>query len=347
MMSKKLRVLNAINKVSQDILPTQIDYTPEMKTKIMGLLKISGTLIDKELDNHIKYFLFDDRTSLDKATGIEYDIWGVGWDTVLTEGYHFRHHPLLDSDNLLKYKFPEPHDRLISTLKEVEDETKKEYYILFDQGWTLFERCWLLRGYENTLTDFYCREKEINYLLDGITDFHIGMAEKVINTTVADGVYTGDDFGTQRGMMMSPETWRKFFKKRYKKIWEIYKKNNLSVFHHSCGNILAILPDLIEIGLDVLTPVQPEAMDVSMLSEKFGKYLTFFGGISTQKTLPFGSPADVRNEVIDRIEVLGRNCGYIISPSHEVTSDCTPENFLALLDTFKDYKEGKGKINNI
>jgi uroporphyrinogen decarboxylase len=345
MINRKERVLNAINKVKQDILPTQIDYTPEMKKRIRGFLKITGTLVDEELDNHIKYFLFDDKTTIDKVNGIRYDIWGVGWDTTLTEGYHIRHHPLSESDDLLKYKFPEPKDDLISDLKRIETGVKKEYFILFDQGWTLFERSWLLRGYENTLTDFYCREKEINYLLDGITDFHIGMAEKIINTTAADGVYTGDDFGTQRGLMISPETWRKFFKKRYKKIWEIYKKNKLSVFHHSCGNIIAIIPDLIEIGLDVLSPIQPEAMDINLLSEKFGEHLTFFGGISTQKTLPFGSPSDVRKEIIDRIKVLGRNCGYIISPSHEITSDCRTENFLKLLDTFRDYKEGK--INNI
>ena len=344
-MSKKERVLNAINKVSQDILPTQIDYTPEMKKRIRGLLKISENLVDKELDNHIKYFSFDDKAVVDKVNGIQYDIWGVGWDTVLTEGFHIRYHPLFESDNLSKYKFPEPEDKLLSGLKKLKSEVRKDYFILFDQGWTLFERSWLLRGYENTLTDFYGREKEINYLLDGITDFQVEMAKKIINTGAVDGVYTGDDFGTQRSLVMSPEIWRKFFKKRYKKIWEIYKKNNLSIFHHSCGNIFAIIPDLIEIGLDVLSPIQPEAMNLSLLSEKFGKYLTFFGGISTQKTLPFGTPQDVRKEIIDRIKVLGRNCGYIISPSHEITSDCRPENFLTLLYTFRDYNEGK--INNI
>jgi uroporphyrinogen decarboxylase len=345
MMGKKERVLNAINKVRQDILPTQIDYTPEMKKRIRGLLKISETLVDKELGNHIRYFSFDDKAVVDKVNGIQYDIWGVGWDTILTEGFHVRYHPLFESDNLSKYKFPEPEDKLLSGLRKIESEVRKDYFILFDQGWTLFERSWLLRGYENTLTDFYSREKEINYLLDGITDFQVEMAKKIISTGAVDGVYTGDDFGTQRDLMISPETWRKFFKKRYKKIWEIYKKNNLYVFHHSCGNIFAIIPDLIEIGLDVLSPIQPEAMNLGLLSEKFGKYLTFFGGISTQKTLPFGTSYDVRNEIIDRIKVLGRNCGYIISPSHEITSDCKPENFLTLLHTFRDYKEGK--ISNI
>ena len=134
---------------------------------------------------------------------------------------------------------------------------------------------------------------------------------------------------------------RTLFKKRYKKIWGIYKENNIPVFHHSCGNIYKIIPDLIEIGLDVLTPIQPEAMDPGLLSRKFGKSLTFFGGISTQKTLPFGDPGDVRKEIIERIKVLGAGNGYIISPSHEVTSDCKDENFLMLLSTLSDYREGR------
>ena len=142
---------------------------------------------------------------------------------------------------------------------------------------------------------------------------------------------------------MSPEMFRKFFKKRYKKMWEVYKDKNLPIFHHSCGNIIKIISDLIEIGLDVLNPIQPEAMSPDELSKKFGRRLSFFGGISTQKTLPFGTPQDVKNEVINRIKVLGKNNGYIISPSHEVTSDCKDENFIMLIKILEDYK--KGKIN--
>ncbi|MCL5770965.1 MAG: hypothetical protein M1479_01630 [Actinobacteria bacterium] len=144
---------------------------------------------------------------------------------------------------------------------------------------------------------------------------------------------------------MSPEIWRKFFKNRYKKIWGIYKENNLPVMHHSCGNIIEIIPDLIEIGLDVLTPIQPEAMSPEFLSKQFGQKLSFLGGISTQKTLPFGTPLEVKNEIIERIKVLGKYGGYIISPSHEVTSDCKEENFLIMLKTFEEYRSGKLKIS--
>ena len=337
---RKKKVLNAINRISQDVLPTQIDYTPEMKEKIKKLLNIEDMEIDERLGNHIKYLPLNDIVKISKEDGIKYDIWGVGWDLILTEGFNIRHHPLLGCDNLMEYKFPEPEDKLLTIMKEIGKREKSNYFLLSLQDWTLFERSWLLRGYKNVLMDFYDREKEINYLLDGITEFHIEMSKRIIKLEIVDGLYTGDDFGTQRGMVMSPETWRKFFKERYKKIWRIYKDKNLPVFHHSCGNIIEIIPDLIEIGLDVITPVQPEAMDSEKLSEEFGEKLSFLGGISTQNTLPFGTPQDVRNEVIDRIRVLGKNNGYIISPSHEVTSDCKPENFRMLISTLGEYKRG-------
>jgi uroporphyrinogen decarboxylase len=339
-MKKKIKILNAVNRNSQDILPNQIDCTPEMKDKVKKLLNIEEDQIDERLDNHIKYLFLDDKVRTDKEKGIQYDVWGVGWDLTLTEGFHIRHHPLIGSQDLKEYIFPNPEEKLVSSVATVDPEEKINYFMLFDQGFTLFERSWLLRGYENVLTDFYYREKEINYLLDGITEFNIEMAKKVIKTGNIDGVYTGDDFGTQRGLVMSPETWRKFFKDRYKKLWEVYKAEGLPVFHHSCGNLAGIIPDLIEIGLDVLSPIQPEAMDPVWLSERFGRQLTFFGGISTQKTLPFGTPEDVRREITDRIAVLGKYQGYIISPSHEVTSDCTDENFQMLLSTLRDYRGG-------
>jgi uroporphyrinogen decarboxylase len=283
----------------------------------------------------------NDKTKIDKEKGIQYDIWGVGWGQVLTEVFHIRYHPLINSDDIKKYKFPEVEDKLLTIMREIGEKERDNYFLLSLQDWTLFERLWLLKGFENTLMDLYSNEKEINYLLDGITEFHIEMSKRIIKLEIVDGLYTGDDFGTQRGMVMSPETWRKFFKERYKKIWRIYKDKNLPVFHHSCGNIIEILPVLIEIGLDVITPVQPEALDPVKLSEGFGEKLSFLGGISTQNVLPFGTPQDVRNEVIDRIRVLGRNNGYIISPSHEVTSDCKPENFRMLISTLGEYKRGE------
>jgi len=339
-LNKKEAVYRSIKHISQDKFPTQVDYTPEMKQKIKTLLDIDDNQVDNTLDNHIKYLPLNDKVVVDEINGIEYDIWGVGWDLVLTEGFHIRHHPLIDSDDLTKFKISEPDDYLFEKMIDIGGKEKSEYFLLSLQDWTLFERCWLLRGFENALTDLYFRKKEINYLLDGITEFQVEVSKKVVRLGIVDGLRTGDDVGTQIGLLMSPDVWREFFKKRLKRIWEVYTDVNLPVFHHSCGNIMEIIPDLIDIGLSVLTPIQPEAMNPLELSKRFGKKITFFGGISTQRTLPFGTPIDVRNEILDRIKILGEYNGYIIAPSHEITSDCKDENFLMLISTLKEYKNG-------
>lgn len=337
---KREKVINAVKRTYQKILPSQIDYTPEMKEKIKVILNVSEDKVDERFDNHIKYLPLNDIVEMDKSTCIKYDIWGIGWDLVLTEGFHIRHFPLANSENYLEYKFPEPSDNLLSIIKEDAPKFKKDFFILSLQDFTLFERMWCLVGYEDALMGLYYRKKEIDYLLEGITEFNVEMSKKVLRLGLVDGLRTGDDLGSQKEMLVSPEMFKKFFKKRYKKMWEVYKNKKLPIFHHSCGNIFGIIPDLIEIGLDVLTPVQPEAMDPKKLSIEFGKNLSFMGGISTQSTLPFRTPQEVRKEVINRIKVLGRNNGYIISPSHEVTSDCRDENFIMLIRTLEDYKEG-------
>ncbi len=338
--NKKNKILKSIKMIKQDCFPTQIDATPEMLEKIMTFLNTDKSHLDERLDNHIKYVFLDDKVRSDNKNGIQYDVWGVGWDLVQTEGFHIRHHPLLDCEDLKKFKFPEPDDSLFYSINRLDEKLRDKYFILFDQGFTLFERLWLLRGFENTLSDLYFRKSEMDYLLDGITEYHIEIADRIIRLGRVDGAYTGDDFGTQRGMLISPDMWKKFFKKRYKRLWEKYKSYNLPVFHHSCGNIMDIIPDLIEIGLNVLTPIQPEAMNISELSGRFGRHLSFLGGISTQTTLPYGSPDQVKKAIIESINILGQYDGYIISPAHEMTSDCPEKNFLALHKTLNDYKKG-------
>jgi uroporphyrinogen decarboxylase len=342
--NKKTKVMKSVNRIGQDYLPTQIDATPEMLEKIKRTLNIEQCSIDQKLDNHIKYVFLDDKVRIDKENGIQYDNWGVGWDLVLTEGFHIRNHPLLDWENLMKYRFPAATDNLFSSIHSLPKNIRNEYFILFDQGWTLFERLWLLRGFENTLVDLYCRKREMEYLLDGITEYNIEIAKKISKIGYIDGAYTGDDFGTQRGMILSPDMWKKFFKKRYKNLWEVYRSNHKTVFHHSCGNIIDIIPQLIDLGLNVLTPIQPEAMDISELSRKYGSQLSFLGGISTQSTLPYGTPENVKKEVAESIKILGKHNGYIISPAHEITSDCPEKNFLALNQALSDYRSGEFNI---
>jgi len=333
----KQRVIRSVKRDELDRFPTQLTFTPEMSRIIARHLKMSEDELERRLDNHIIAVPPDDTVRIDKEKGIRYDHWGIGWDTKLTEGFLIRVRPLEKSATLNGYNFPNPKEpRLFNSLKKIIEKYGDEYFVLLDQGWTLFERAHCLRGFENILMDFTLHKKFVEKLLDKITEYVISMAEEAIKLGV-DGGYTGDDFGGQNGLLFSPELWRKLFKPRYKEIWGVFKKANLPVFHHSCGDVRVILPDMLEIGLDVLNPVQPQAMPIEELAREYGKDLTFWGGISTQKTLPFGTKKQVEEEVSKCIRILGKNNGYIIGPSHDMTSDIPLENFDTLLNAIEKY----------
>ena len=149
----------------------------------------------------------------------------------------------------------------------------------------------------------------------------------------------GDDFATQRGLMISPSDWRRFLKPRFARLFELAKARGKHVWFHSCGNIAAILPDLIDIGADVWETVQLHTLPFTPreLKRRFGRHLAFFGGVSTQR-LPFATPEQVRREVRRCIEALGEGGGYICGPDHHVKPDVPPENVVALFDEARSFR---------
>jgi uroporphyrinogen-III decarboxylase len=150
-----------------------------------------------------------------------------------------------------------------------------------------------------------------------------------------DMIWTGDDVGMQTGMLISPRVWRKFLKPRMAGFIASLRDINplVKVAYHSDGNISAIIPDLIEIGLDVLNPIQPACMDPARLKQTYGDRLCFWGSLDEQHTLPFGSPSDVRQEVLTRLHTIGKHAGLILGPTHHVQLDTPLENFWAMVNT--------------
>jgi uroporphyrinogen decarboxylase len=150
----------------------------------------------------------------------------------------------------------------------------------------------------------------------------------------------GDDFAGQRGILISPEMWRRFFKSAYAKLFEQAKKHGLYIWFHCCGTFRQVMPDLIDMGLDVWETVQLHlpGNDPAELKREYGQHITFAGGINTQSTLPFGTPEDVRAEVRERIRVLGQGGGYICGPDHTVRPEVPVENVAALFDEVRRYR---------
>jgi uroporphyrinogen decarboxylase len=146
----------------------------------------------------------------------------------------------------------------------------------------------------------------------------------------------GDDYGTQKGLIMSPACWREFIKPRLGAMCRRVKTAGKFVFLHSCGNVRGLLPDLIECGVDVLNPFQPEVMDLADVKREFGDRLTFYGGISTQRTLPLGTPEQTREEVRRLSSVIGRGGGYIVAPAHAIPADARPENVAAMIESVSE-----------
>jgi len=152
-----------------------------------------------------------------------------------------------------------------------------------------------------------------------------------------DGFYFGDDYGQQTGMIMSPEHWRRFIRPGLETMFARVKNAGKLVFLHSCGNISGVLGDLVDIGLDVYQTVQPEVYDLAELKHTYGRDLSFWGAISTQRLLPFASPTEVVEKATEIIGVMHEGGGYIAAPTHQVPADVPPENVEALVTLFKSY----------
>ena len=174
-------------------------------------------------------------------------------------------------------------------------------------------------------------------VLDLPYQYHLTAAKRLVEMGV-DMVWLGDDVGSQHEMLISPRMWRKFFKWRMADMIQELKAINpdLKVAYHSDGDIRRIIPELIEIGLDVLNPVQPASMDPAEIKNQYGDRLCFWGTIDEQQTLPFGSPEDVRAEVLERLRTVGQGGGLILAPTHHVQLDTPLENFRAMVDTIQN-----------
>ncbi len=205
---------------------------------------------------------------------------------------------------------------------------------------SVFENAWLLRGLEQLLVDFVENKEFAESLLDRITEFQVDNCRYLANCD-SDVLVTGDDVGTQRGMMMSPAMWRRWLKPRLAKIIAAAReqKRDIRIFYHSDGDIRDIIPELIEIGVDVLNPVQPECMDPVEIRRLYGKKLAFWGTIGTQTTFPFGSPAEVKRVVSERIATVGRGGGLLLAPTHVLEPEVPWENVLAFFEAIEDEAE--------
>ena len=198
-----------------------------------------------------------------------------------------------------------------------------------------------LFGMEEAMRRMVIEPRLFEAALEHVTEHTLAYLERLLDACgqALPILCLGDDFATQRGMMLSPELWRRILKPRYARLFELGKRRGKFIWFHSCGDITAVLPDLIEIGVDVWETVQLHTLPISpeALKREYGQHLTFFGGVNTQR-LPFITPEEVRAEVQRCIGVLGRGGGYICGPDHHIKPDVPPQNAVALFDAARTYR---------
>lgn len=267
----------------------------------------------------------------------EVDEWGVRWRGGSL--HHFAHieSPLRgveDPERLRRYPWPDlDQEYRWRDLAGRVAELQAHGVAVAAFAGSVFEQAWYLRGMDDLMADMLTRAGIAHEFLDRLAFFQRLSAQRFARAGV-DILITGDDVAGQRGLLMKAETWRTFLKPRLAATAKAVKAINpeCRIFYHSDGNIEALIPDLIEAGVDILNPIQPECMDPSAVKRKYGAQLSFWGAVSVQRTMPFGTPEDVRREVRRRIAEMGGGGGYILAPAHVLSPEVPWENIVAFFE---------------
>ncbi|KLU62908.1 uroporphyrinogen decarboxylase [Peptococcaceae bacterium CEB3] len=245
------------------------------------------------------------------------------------------------TDELDQYQLPDPlAPGRFDLAEKMVSKYKGQYAIVGDLEATVFELSWNLVGLEKFLMDLTMGEDYITELLKRVAAYNTAIGVRLIELG-ADVLWLGDDFGTQQGMMISPDLYRHVFKPLQRNVIAAFKGVNpqVKIAYHSCGSIVPIIDDLIEIGVEILNPVQPQAkgMDLGVFKQKYGDRIAFMGGVDVQGVLPNGTPEEVASEVKKRIAAAGRGGGYVLAPAHNIQPDTSIENIYAMYDAVREY----------
>jgi uroporphyrinogen decarboxylase len=299
-------------------------------------------------------------TSLDRSTpnrmwrqldpdGSNFDIWGVHRHKVSNEFGAYEELascPLQGAEtlsDLRSFPWPEPDWWDFSPLPEIVRllDTLEPYHLRFRIG-SVFEIAWQLRGMQQFLVDLVSNPEMPRYIMARLTDIHVENTRRVLKLLGdrLDMVYLYDDVGTQNSLMISPRTWRAELKPHYATLAQLAHSRGVKVMYHCDGAIVRLIPELIEVGIDVLNPIQPgvPGMDRRHLKAEFGDRLAFHGGIDIVKILPHGTPEEVMTAVRECVDVLGEKGGYVLCSAHHIQADTPIANIVALYDVSLRYR---------
>ncbi len=340
-MNSRERTWMALNHEQPDRPPVSATYTPEIAALLRSVygrpeedlgFVMGNDLIKTTVGIELSYHLSNDPVYTCPFGVTFRNVKNfAGAYTEIVDGT-LRDDP--DGAKLASYHLPDPDDAAwYQPVKAAVKRYGREKFIIGSCQCSIFETSWYLHGLEDTLCDMITDEEYAGALFDKVMHFPLRAGLNLIDSGV-DMVWLGDDVATQRGMLISLDLWRKLLKPRYAAIFAALRERrpNIAIAYHSCGNCEEILDDMVEIGLDVLNPIQPLSMDPVHIKRHYGKRLTLFGAIDVQKLLPFGAPEEIRLAVRDAKSALGEGGGYILSPAHHIQSDTSLDNIRAFYE---------------
>lgn len=326
-MNDRNLVIDTLQHRQREAVPYQLDLTEEMRAKVdqeLGPDFLTAVENCFAIDGDGKFENLDEHRRKDQ--------FGAVWLLDQKGDFGVVENNLLPEPSCDTYKFPEPDETAIrETCRKLVSSIDKGKFAMFTIGFSLFERAWTLRGMENILADMVLNPAFLDELMERITAYNLAVIDIVLEYPV-DALFFGDDWGQQKGLIMGPGYWRRFIKPGLAKMYRRVKEGGKYICQHSCGDVQEVFPDLIDLGLDIYNTFQPEIYDVQAVKKMYGSNLTFYGGISTQRVLPFGTAAEVRNETRQMMQIVGNGGGYVVAPTHAMPPDIPVENMLAFLE---------------
>ena len=331
-MTKREVVRRVLRAEKPPYVPWSMGFTTEAREKLQRHFGCDD--IDAAVGNHLLRLgsdigFFTDVSDSRGDNRVE-DVFGVVWDRSIDRDIGNVEGCVLARPTLDGYTFPNPLDDRFFDDIPGRLATFPDRFRVFQIGFSLYEREWTLRGLENFLVDFHDHPAFVHELFAAIADYNVAQIGRALTFDI-DAVYFGDDWGQQHGLQMGPRKWREFILPVLTRMYRTVRESGKFVMIHSCGDVDELFDDLTAAGLSCFNPFQPEVMDVYELLPRYRGRLAFHGGLSTQRTLPFGTPDDVREETRRLLE-LGHEGGYILAPAHDVEGDVPLENMLAMID---------------
>ena len=351
-MTNRENYLSIARRQGYEYMPVHFYMCPDLK-KRFNQYKKEHEIFIPESPSHVlalptiftepeEFLKFYENNPLKPGSTI--DKWGVAHEPGSAAAFHMTHmrHPMEDFDSIEQiesYPFP----IFTSEGAELQKQQTEAFHaegkaVQGDLHCSIWEQAWYLRGMENLFCDMMSEDPMAELLLDRVTDMAVKQIESLARAGV-DSVYFGDDVGMQHTLMMSESLYCTWLKPRLTRVIKAAKaiKPDILIIYHSCGHINELIPHLMEAGVDVLNPVQPESMEFRQIHAEYGDVLSFHGTIGTQSTMPFGTPDEVRQKVFENLDIAGTKGGLFVAPTHLLEPDVPIEHIVAYIRACAEY----------